>query len=186
MSLLLDNDFLNSEESAKLFQNLRSSISWRQDEIRIFGKWIKQPRETAVFGDSGLSYTYSGLKQSCSLWTPELLKIKSKIESVCNHDFNFVLINHYRDGADSMGWHSDDEKELGKNPVIASISLGAERKLKFRPKNFLNESPFEIEMKNGSLLLMEGSTQHHWQHSIAKSKKVLKPRINLTFRKIYN
>ncbi len=181
----LSSDFLNSVEAGKIFDQLYFNTHWRQDDIRIFGKWVKQPRKTAIYSDQGISYTYSGLRQETNPWTPLLGNLKNKIEVISGSEFSLVLLNLYRDGNDSMGWHSDDEKELGKNPVIASVSLGAERKLKFRPKKHLQANPFEILLSHGSLLLMEGETQHHWQHAIAKNKKINEPRINLTFRKVF-
>jgi alkylated DNA repair dioxygenase AlkB len=183
--LELHPNFLSTSQANELFKNLCRSVQWRQDDIFIFGKWIKQPRKTAMFSDPGIKYSYSGLQHKTHVWTQELQKLKRNIERTANSDFNLVLLNLYRDGNDSMGWHSDDEKELGENPIIASISLGVERPFKFRPKkNNPNQKPFSVSLNNGSLLLMKGETQHYWQHSIAKSRKVNSERINLTFRKI--
>ncbi len=182
--LLLHPDFLTESESTNLFERLLESTSWNQDEIQIFGKWHKQPRLTAIYADKGVKYSYSGLTQKTAPWPDYLLPVKQKIESTAGADFNLVLLNYYRDGQDSMGWHSDDEKELGKNPCIASLSIGAARDFKFRPKKNIDAKPFIVNLSNGSLLIMIGETQEHWQHSIAKSKKVLAPRINLTFRRI--
>jgi alkylated DNA repair dioxygenase AlkB len=183
--LELHPNFLTSSQANELFENLCRSVQWRQDDIFIFGKWLKQPRKTAMFSDSGIKYTYSGLRHKTQNWTKELQELKSNIERIAQNDFNLVLLNLYRDGNDSMGWHSDDEKELGQNPIIASISLGVERQFKFRPKkNNQNQNPFSVSLNHGSLLIMKGETQYYWQHSIAKSKKVNSERINLTFRKI--
>lgn len=185
--MILHSEFLNGEESNALFSSLLENTSWRQDEIKIFGKNILQPRLSAIYGDDGVTYTYSGLKMPVNSWTEELLVLKNKVEEKSSAKFNLTLINLYRDGNDSMGWHSDDEKELGKNPVIASLSLGESRNFKFRPKKNNQEgSPFSIHLNNGSLLIMKDETQHYWQHSISKSKKVFKSRINLTFRLIKN
>jgi alkylated DNA repair dioxygenase AlkB len=180
--IILYPGFLYPEESAALFLELSKETPWRQDEIRIFGKWLKQPRMTCVFGDEGMTYTYSGLTQPTLSWTSSLHTLRNKIQSNSGEKFNLVLLNLYRDGNDSMGWHSDDEPELGNEPVIASVSLGEERKLKFRPKKNTQGDKFDVLLPNGSLLIMKGRSQHDWQHAISKSKKITSPRINLTFR----
>ena len=132
-----------------------------------------------------MSYTYSGIQMNAKPWTNELLEIKKSIEPLARTQFNSVLINYYRDGRDRVAWHSDDEKELGLNPVIASISFGAERKFKLRHKRFKeNQLKHEIILPNGSLLIMSGVTQHHWLHEIPRTAKPIGPRINLTFRVI--
>ncbi len=182
--LILHPYFLSKKISKELFEEILNSTSWNQDEIKIFGKWFKQPRLTSIYADPGVKYTYSGLTQKTSSWPEFLIPIKNEIEELAEAKFNLVLLNYYRDGNDSMGWHSDDEKEIGENPVIASLSLGEKRAFKFRAKKHLNAESFKIDLEDGSLLIMKGATQHNWQHSVAKSKKVLKPRINLTFRLI--
>lgn len=182
--IVLYPGFLCSEEAEKLFSSLLEDSPWRQDEIRIFGRWLKQPRMTCVFGDEGTEYTYSGLTQPTLPWTAELTILRRLIESLSGLNFNLVLLNLYRDGMDSMGWHSDDEPELGNEPAIASLSLGEKRKLKFRPKKNGQGDKFDILLPNGSLLMMKGRSQHDWQHSIAKSKRITAARINLTFRYI--
>lgn len=175
--------FFDKDQSTKLFNALKSDIQWQQQEIKMFGKLIQMPRLTAWYGDAGVNYTYSGLKNEPNKWTKELLLIKKIIEEKLGYKFNSVLLNLYRDGKDSMGWHKDDEKELGPNPVICSISFGESRIFKFRhEKN--KKLNFDLELEDGSVLLMKGETQHHWYHSIPKTKKVVKPRINLTFRLI--
>lgn len=160
-----------------------NETEWQQDDIKIFGKVYQQPRLTALYGDDGKSYSYSNITMYPKPMTPLLKEIKSKIELMTQTVFNTVLLNLYRDGTDSNGWHSDNEKELGKNPVIASVSLGAKRsfKLKQRGDKKLN---YKIFLNHGSLLLMQGETQHHWLHELPKSKKITEPRINLTFRVI--
>lgn len=175
--------FFDKDQSTKLFNALKSDIQWQQQEIKMFGKLIQMPRLTAWYGDAGVNYTYSGLKNEPNKWTKELNFIKNRIEEKLGYKFNSVLLNLYRDGNDSMGWHKDDEKELGQNPVICSISFGESRIFKFKhEKN--KKLNFDLELKDGSILLMKGETQHHWYHSIPKTKKVVKPRINLTFRLI--
>ncbi|MBL7777558.1 MAG: alpha-ketoglutarate-dependent dioxygenase AlkB [Chitinophagales bacterium] len=169
--------------SDKLFLQLKESIEWRSEEIKIFGRWVMQPRLTAWYGNAGKTYRYSGIEMKPLPWTPYLLEIKNKVEKQCDVSFNSVLLNYYRTGADSMGWHSDDEPELGKNPVIASVSFGAERLFCLRHKK---EKSLQVKLKltAGSLLIMTGETQHHWQHAIPKTTKPIGERINLTFRKI--
>jgi alkylated DNA repair dioxygenase AlkB len=177
------DSFFTPDASERLFDALYRKINWRQDKIRMFGKWINQPRLTAFYGDTDKSYTYSHLKMEPEPWIEELLEIKEKLEEFLNLEFSSVLMNLYRDGNDSMGWHSDDEPELGVNPEIASISFGASRSFKLRNRHDSSLQK-KITLGNGSLLVMKGNTQHYWQHSIPKEKKVLVPRINLTFRKI--
>ena len=149
----------------------------------MFGKPVLIPRLSAWYGNEGASYTYSGLTLQPNAWTDELLSIKQKIETISGATFNSVLLNFYRHGQDSMGWHADDEPELGKMPTIASLSLGAERRFLLRAKNNHHQK-HEIPLNNGSLLVMSGNTQHYWQHAIPKTRLPTKPRINLTFRQI--
>jgi alkylated DNA repair dioxygenase AlkB len=142
------------------------------------------PRLTAWYGDQGKSYTYSGIEQHPEHWHPTLKLIKSKIEQIAQISFNSVLINLYRNGKDSVSWHSDDEPELGENPIIASVSFGATRRFYLRHKHSKNHK-IDIDLASGSFLLMQGETQHFWQHQIAKTAKEIQPRINLTFRIIH-
>lgn len=176
-------DFIAKDQSYFLFDQLQEEIEWEQYPITIFGKTYMQPRLIAWYGQEGIAYSYSNTQLIAKVWTPTLLKIKEKVEATSGTTFNSVLLNLYRDGQDSMGWHSDDEKELGKRPIIASVSLGAVRKLQFRKKANKKEK-MGIDLASGSLLLMKGDTQQQWQHQIAKTKKCLNPRINLTFRHI--
>jgi alkylated DNA repair dioxygenase AlkB len=170
-------------ESDQLLQNLVNSLNWRQEKIKFFGKEINEPRLTAWYGDEGKFYKYSGIKMNPNPWTPDLITIKEKIETVLKLKFNSVLVNLYRQGKDSMGWHSDDEPELGDNPTIASVSFGATRRFQLRHK-YNKTLSLEVALTHGSLLLMRGKTQHFWKHQIPKTSKVLTPRINLTFRVI--
>lgn len=175
--------FFNQQESSSLFDKLVDEIKWRNGQIKLCGKLVGEPRQTAFYGDKGLSYTYSGKIQQAESWTESLLAIKEKLANILMLEFNSVLANLYRCGKDSMGWHSDSEKELGQNPIIASVSFGATRI--FRLKHISNASLCEnIELTNGSLLLMKGSTQHFWKHQIPKTNKVVEKRVNLTFRNI--
>ncbi len=176
-------NFLNSEKANFYFKVLRKNVVWQHDDITIFGKTYAQPRLTALFGTNGKPYSYSNITMRPYEFTPELLEIKNKIEAKTEVVFTTALLNLYRDGNDSNGWHADNEKELGKNPVIASITLGQERffHLKHRTKKELKH---KLLLEHGSLLLMKGKTQHHWLHQIAKTKKPIGERMNLTFRLI--
>lgn len=177
-------NFFDQSECELLFKNLVEKVNWRNDKIKIFNKEVSIPRLSAWYGNAGLSYSYSGLKLEPNEWNEELLIIKEKIENHLGIQFNSVLINLYRDGQDSMGWHKDDEKELGINPIIASVSLGQERP--FQLKHIYNKvhGTKTIQLSDGSLLLMQGATQHFWKHQIPKTSRIIKPRINLTFRTI--
>ena len=177
----------DSEIAGNLLRELAEEIPWVQNKIKFYGKESLVPRLESWHGDEGMSYTYSGIKMDAKPWTKNLLVIKESIEPIAKTTFNSVLINYYRDGKDRVAWHSDDEKELGKNPVIASVSLGAERKFKLRHKKYKeNQLQHEVFLQNDSLLLMSGSTQHHWLHEIPRTAKPIGPRINLTFRVIKN
>lgn len=173
--------FYSSEIADRYFQQLRDETEWQQDDIKIFGKVYPQPRLTAFFGEPDKKYTYSGITMKPLPFTGLLKKIKTDVESISGIVFNSVLLNLYRDGMDSNGWHSDDEPALGKNPVIASLSLGAERQFQLRHKS-VKTARTALTLEHGSLLLMKGETQHFWQHQIPKTQKQVDTRINLTFR----
>ena len=177
------SSFFSPDESSEYFQILLNEIEWQEDDIKVFGKTYKQPRLTALYGMNNASYRYSGITMFPKPFNSILKEIKTKIEEITEIKFTTVLLNFYRDGSDSNGWHSDDEKELGENPLIASISLGAERTFRLRHKKDKTQKK-NLILQHGSLLIMKGETQHHWQHCIPKSKKDIKPRINLTFRVI--
>ncbi len=176
--------FYSSAQAALMKQQLLDETPWRQEAIKVWGKSHLQPRLTAWVADPGVVYAYSGLTLTNLPWTPTLQEIREHLEAACGQHFNSVLLNLYRDGQDSMGWHSDDEAELGRDPVIASLSLGATRVFKFKHKTAAQEKPLAVELKDGTLLLMAGPTQHHWQHSITKQSKAEGARINLTFRQV--
>lgn len=173
--------FFENDVSSKLYSDLLNGIPWQQDNIKIFGKEHAQPRLTALFGNDAKPYSYSNITMQPHPWTLLLQKIKYQIESVAETQFTTVLLNYYRDGKDSNSWHADNEKELGKNPIIASLSLGTERlfQLKHNTNPNLKQN---ILLENGSLLLMKGTTQNFWKHQIPKSTKITGGRINLTFR----
>ncbi len=179
----LHEHFFNAQESASIMQALITEIDWQQYQIKIFGKTLDQPRLTAYHGEDHPYYAYSNIKLQPIPFTPILLSIKNKIETLTSHQFNGVLLNYYRNGDDSMGWHADDEKELGTNPVIASLSFGASRNFQMQHR-FQKSTPKQsIILNDASLLVMHGETQHFWKHQIPKQKNK-GPRINLTFRKI--
>ncbi len=174
-------DFFSPSESITYFDELYTNTPWRQDDIKVFGKVHAQPRLTALYATNGKPYSYSSIQMIPERFTFALSEIKSKVESIAGVTFTTCLLNLYRDGSDSNGWHSDDEKELGQNPVIASVSLGAERVFKFRNRNDHSITE-KIILDSGSLLLMRGETQHNWHHQIPKTTRKIAPRINLTFR----
>ena len=176
--------FYIESEAASLFTALRTELNWKEETIIIFGKEVLQPRLLAWYADAGKAYTYSGKTNEPNGWSPTLLKIKRQIEEATKQQFNSCLCNLYRHGTDSMGWHSDDEDELGRNPVIASLSLGAMRPFKLQHKTD-KEQKLTVALNNGSLLVMSGRLQHCWKHSIPKTTKAVGERINLTFRYIY-
>ena len=177
--------WLSPEKAQQHFDTLHRSLDWKAEEIVMFGKMVMQPRLMAWYGDQGTSYTYSGLTVAPSPWTKLLGDIKNAIQqAVPPYTFNSVLCNLYRNGQDSMGWHSDNEPELGKNPVIASLSLGGVRRFHLRHKKQKDLPRVRLDLKSGSLLIMAGETQHFWQHQVSKTKKAVEPRINLTFRLI--
>ncbi len=176
-------NFLNSSQATSLFNLLYKNINWQQDTIKVYGKNFLQPRLTHLFANNKLPYSYSNITMYPSIFPLSLKKIKEEVEKLANCKFTTCLLNLYRNGQDSNGWHADNEKELGVNPIIASLSLGQTRNfhLKHRRNKDLKK---KIELTHGSLLIMGGATQHHWLHQIPKTKKTVSPRINLTFRKL--
>jgi len=184
LKIRIEEDFFNSADSNKLLKKFISELPWESMIIKMFGKDTKIPRLQCWIGDKGCEYRYSGKQLNRQIWSQDLIMIRKKIYKELKIDFNSVLANYYRDGKDSMGWHSDDEKELGPNPTIASISFGGERDLVFRNK--ITKETLAIPQTNGCLILIDGETQRNWQHSIKKTRKVIGPRINLTFRNIIN
>lgn len=181
--LLYISDFLESQRASRLMQQLPDQLHWRQDQIQIFGRQVAIPRLQAWYGDSGLDYRYSGLTLRALPWPSILLELKQQIEVFSGYRFNAVLANLYRNGRDSVGWHADDEPELGINPVIASLSLGQPRPFQLRHRHD-NQRKHQLELASGSLLLMSGALQHHWHHCLPKRPKLHQPRINLTFRRL--
>jgi alkylated DNA repair dioxygenase AlkB len=187
---LIDGDarfvagFLTRAESDACFSELLDLVEWEQHLIRIRGREVASPRLSAWYGDPDAHYRYSGLSLEPRPWLSPILELKTKVEAACGAPFNSVLLNLYRDGTDSMGWHSDDEPELGERPVIASLSLGATRRFRLRHRRRKDLEPVAIDLESGSLLIMQGDTQRFWKHQVPKTKRTVEPRINLTFRSI--
>jgi len=174
----------SAAEQAHWFAALRDRIPWRQEAIRLFGRERPQPRLTAWHGCPGATYRYSGLRLAPAPWTDDLLTIRARIEAVSEVRFNSVLLNYYRSGRDSMGWHSDDEPELGENPLIGSVSLGAARRFRLRHKTDPSLQ-MTFELPGGSYLEMGGALQRHWRHCVPKANvRRAGGRVNLTFRSI--
>ena len=179
--ILYDRNFLSSVEASRYFKILRNETAWQQDQIKVFGKVYDQPRLTALYANNNFPYSYSNVTMYPSPFSATLLEIKEKVEQQLKKEFTTCLLNLYRHGQDSNGWHADNEKELGKNPIIASVSLGAERMFHMKHRTD-NSQKIKINLIHGSLLVMSGSTQHYWLHQIPKTKKHVEERINLTFR----
>ena len=182
LKIRIEEVFFTSAESNALLESFISKLPWESMTIKMFGRDTKIPRLQCWIGDEGCEYRYSGKQLNRQIWNQDLTMIRKKIFKELKIDFNSVLANYYRDGKDSMGWHSDDEKELGPNPTIASISFGSKRDLVFRNK--ISKKTLTIPQTNGCLILIDGETQKNWQHSIKKTQKIIGPRINLTFRNI--
>lgn len=174
-------NFFSKNEADIFFENLLQSINWQQDNITVFGKTYLQPRLTAFYADNSKNYKYSNITMKPHHFSGDLLKIKTNIETKLDIKFTSCLANLYRDGNDSNGWHADDEKELGINPIIASISFGEKRVFHFKHR-YNKELKKKLVLDPGSLLLMKGATQENWLHQIPKTKKQIGERINLTFR----
>lgn len=169
---------------AGIFDELRSTIDWKHEAITIGGRKIMQPRLTAWYGDPGAAYAYSGLALTPAAWTPLLAALKSRVEAITAATFNSALLNLYRGERDSVGYHADNEPELGPRPTIASLSFGAERDFGLKPKRHQSGQPRKLRLASGSLLVMAGDTQKNWLHGIEKLNVPCAPRINITFRKI--
>jgi alkylated DNA repair dioxygenase AlkB len=184
--IILFPNFFSQKESDEFYQELLIKIPWQQDYINLYGRRMPIPRKTAWYGEFQKNYTYSGITMIPNAWTEILLLIKSKIECQSETIFNSVLLNLYRDGKDSVAWHSDDEAELGENPIIGSVSFGGERSFRLKPKDKFQKNVKKIFLTHGSFLLMKGETQKYWLHEVPKTAKPVSPRINLTFRVIKN
>jgi alkylated DNA repair dioxygenase AlkB len=179
-SAVLHRRFLGPTQATSVLAALTTEVEWEQHSLTLFGKSVLEPRLSAWVADSGVSYAYSGKKREPLDWTPTLSTVRDMVSIATGQNYNSVLANLYRDGSDSMGWHADDEPELGRAPVIASISLGAERRFDFR-HNVTGETR-HVLLPHGSLLVMSGDSQACWKHRLTRSAKVRGPRINLTYR----
>ena len=171
-----------AREADRLLQSLLDAIPWRTATLTIAGQKRPLPRLQCWMADQGRSYSYSGLKLSPHPWNPDVLRIKARLEQLCEHSFNSVLLNYYRDGSDSVSWHADDETELGPNPIVASVSLGAQRTLEFKPKFKITTPKKQIVLGSGSILIMGKTIQNNWLHQLPKISGNIEPRISLTFR----
>ncbi len=180
--LFLIQEFYSKPEANRVFSTFLAELAWQEELIFIYGRWCQVPRLTCWYGDPEATYCYSRLDHQPKPWTTELQAVRLQLERQCGCLFNSVLGNLYRNGQDSMGCHADDEKELGINPIIASLSLGDERLFKLKHCN--RQAKLDIQLGHGDLLIMAGTLQHHWQHSLPKTRKSKSPRINLTFRNI--
>lgn len=176
-------DFLATEVAWRLLADLNAAIEWHQPRIRMFGRASPLPREVAWVADPGVAYRYSGVSSVPQGWTPFLRDLRGRLEEHTGALFNSVLINRYRDGADTVAWHADDEPELGLTPTITSISLGAERRFQLRHK--ATKHTVEIRLEHGSLLVMSGTCQRDWVHQVPREAKVKESRVNLTFRYVF-
>ena len=181
-SALLVPDFLSQSDADTFFSGLHSNTPWEQNFIRLFGKEVSEPRLSAWHAEANLPYTYSGVPRTPHPWKEPLSTLRTACETHTGQAFNGALLNLYRTGQDAMGWHSDDEAVNGPNPVIASISLGAERRFDFRHKQ--TKEVISVVLPHGSLLVMSGACQTNWLHRIAKATRDLEPRINVTFRQL--
>jgi alkylated DNA repair dioxygenase AlkB len=180
--LLYYPHFFTAEVADRYLRLLTAQVDWKQEGMMMYGKPVLFPRLMAWYGDVGSSYAFSGKRYEPAAWTSELSEIKGLVAKAAGVSFNSVLLNRYRNGNDSMGWHADDEPELGRDPVIASVNFGATRRFMFRHQQ--EGLKYELNLTHGSLLIMKGSLQHHWQHQVPKTAKPMAERINLTFRVI--
>jgi alkylated DNA repair dioxygenase AlkB len=183
--VLLFSDCFGAEESAHILDRLLEEIHWQQDYLTFYGKELALPRLTAWYGDRGRNYTYSHISMQPHPWTDLLLMIKTRVEAISCAEYNSVLLNFYRSGADGVSWHQDNEPELGDDPIIASVSFGATRVFQMRHLTRKDIPRVEIPLFDGSLLVMRGSTQRFWKHQIPKTQKPVGARVNLTFRYIH-
>ena len=181
----LIHGFVPAGETVSLLETLCAELALEQHTIRVFGREVKEPRLVAYVGDPDASYTYSGKLNVPSPWTPVLSKLRERVVATAEQPFNAVLCNLYRDGRDSMGMHNDAEPELGEHPVIASLSLGAERKFVVRHRRGHERGQLDLVLPSGSLLLMRGELQRHYRQGLPKQLKVTTPRLNLTFRRVF-
>lgn len=175
---------LDADQAQQYFNYCLKHLAWQHDEVMLYGRYFKTERKVVWYGDDAYQYHYSGMAKQAHTWHPLLLNLKEQIEHLTGHRFNSCLANLYENGMQAVGWHSDDEPSLiskhDGETVIASLSLGATRKFRFKHKTRAEQA--ELMLQSGQLIVMRGRTQQHWKHAIAKSTKIIEPRINLTFR----
>ncbi|HLA31730.1 MAG TPA: alpha-ketoglutarate-dependent dioxygenase AlkB [Pseudomonas sp.] len=176
-------DWLDRATADLWLAQLHAETPWQQPQLQLYGRKVVLPRLVAWYGDAEASYRYSGLTHRPLPWTPLLAQIRARLVAAVGQPLNGLLLNYYRDGQDSMGWHSDDEAELGRNPLVASLNLGGSRRFDLRRKGH-SRIEYSLLLNHGSLLVMGGPTQHYWQHQVAKTRSPCAPRLNLTFRLI--
>jgi len=181
-SAVLTLDVITPSHERAVFATLRRELPWRQNHLHIFGRTVPEPRLVTWMGDPGAGYSYSGIELDPVPWTPEVMAVRAAASSLAGVEFNSVLANLYRDGNDSVDWHADDEPELGREPVIASLSLGATRRFDLRHRE--SGETVRVDLPPGSVVVMSGRCQNEWVHRVAKTKRPVGPRINLTFRTI--
>lgn len=181
-TLWLQREFIPAPDALPLLRRLIEAVPWRRDKIRMFGQEHDLPRLQQWYGDPGRVYVWSGIEMQPLPWTPKLAALRAAVQRATKRQFNSVLLNYYRDGNDTVGWHADDEPGLGRTPFIASLSLGAERDLVLRRTQEPKAPKLSINLPGGSLLVMSGGTQANWQHALPRRKRVLAARVNLTFR----
>ena len=179
-----DASAIGPARAAALFDVLRAEIPWQQQGVHLFGRRVDMPRLTAWIGDADAAYTYSRTRFVPQPWSATLAALRDELQGLTGGRFNSVLANLYRDGRDSVAWHSDDEAELGAQPLIASLSFGAVRRFRLRHRHLAQARPFVIDMAPGSLLVMAGDTQRNYRHDVPKTTRAVGARINLTFRQI--
>jgi alkylated DNA repair dioxygenase AlkB len=182
-SAVLYPEFLAEDEANELLHHCLTNLPWRSETIMMYGKPVMQPRLTYLTGVAGLSYRYSGRTMNPEPLTPLLQQLMHRMTEFCNVEFTTALLNLYRNGSDSMGWHRDNERSLGPNPTIASISLGATRLFKLRHRASSHQ-PVSVPLPHGSALVMKGALQEHWYHCVPKQRGVQEPRVNITLRKM--
>jgi alkylated DNA repair dioxygenase AlkB len=182
----LVDHFLDKTQADFCFENINQNSRWHQPRVNLFGKQVASPRLAAWYGDPEALYTYSGMVNEPLPWFESLSQLRLQVEDYTGIRFNSVLINLYRNGNDAMGWHSDNESELGSRPAIASVSLGATRRFLMRHKRRKDASTLKVELHHGSLLVMKGETQQHWRHAVPRTRQAVKARINLTFRFVHS
>lgn len=185
LDIELTRDFLTAGESERILQELIETTPWEQPRVKVYGKWYPTPRLVGFHADPEIAYAYSATLHTSRAWTPTLAGLRRRVSDAVGHRFNALLLNYYRDGRDTIGWHADDEAELGARPIIASLSLGAAREMFFRPKQGRGER-VALTLTCGSLLLMRGDTQHRWLHHLPRRTRCREPRLNLTFRRLYS